>query len=83
LRSAVTVLLTGAMVPLALLPWGIGDVFSWLPFAAMASAPLRIYTGTGPALALLAMQAAWSLVLWPLAHRLWQANRERLVCYGG
>ncbi|HPL31003.1 MAG TPA: hypothetical protein PLG21_23405 [Anaerolineae bacterium] len=49
----------------------------------MASAPLRIYTGTGPALALLAMQAAWSLVLWPLAHRLWQANRERLVCYGG
>lgn len=83
LRSAVTVLLTGAMVPLALLPWGIGDVFSWLPFAAMASAPLRIYTGTGEPLALLAMQAAWSLILWPLAHGLWRANRERLVSYGG
>jgi len=82
-RSAVTILLTGALVPLAFMPWGIGEVFAWLPFAAMASAPLRIYTGTGPALALLAMQAAWSLVLWPLAHRLWQANRERLVCYGG
>lgn len=83
LRQAVTTLLSGALVPLALLPWRLGEVFSWLPFAAMASAPLRIYTGTGEPLKLLAMQAAWSLLLWPLAHSLWQANRQRLVCYGG
>jgi ABC-2 type transport system permease protein len=83
LRLAVTTLLTGALVPLALLPWGLGEVFSWLPFAAMASAPLRIYTGTGEPLRLLAMQAGWSLALWPLVHWLWRANRERLVCYGG
>ncbi len=83
MRAAVTTLLTGALVPLALLPWRIGEVFSWLPFAAMASAPLRIYTGTGEPLTLLAMQAAWSLLLWPLAHGLWRANRERMVSYGG
>ncbi|HUS14808.1 MAG TPA: ABC-2 family transporter protein [Chloroflexia bacterium] len=83
IRSAVTALLTGALVPLALLPWGLGEVFSWLPFAAMASAPLRVYTGTGEPLLLVASQLVWSVLLWPLAHWLWRANRERLLSYGG
>jgi len=82
-REALTVVLSGALVPLALLPWGLGDVFGWLPFAAMASAPLRIYTGTGAPGLLLALQAGWALALWPLAHWLWRANREKLVTHGG
>jgi ABC-type uncharacterized transport system permease subunit len=83
LRYATDVVLSGALLPLALLPWGLGDVFAWLPFASMASAPLQIYTGTGDALRLLAVQAAWAAVLWPLTLWLWRANRQRLVCYGG
>jgi ABC-2 type transport system permease protein len=83
MRSAATALLTGAVIPLALLPWGIGVVFDWLPFAAMASAPLQIYVGAGNAASLLAMQAGWALVLWPLAMILWRWNREKLVGYGG
>jgi ABC-2 type transport system permease protein len=83
LRSAVTLLLTGALVPLALLPWGMGSVLSWLPFASMASAPLRIYTGTGDPWSLLALQAGWSLLLWPLARWFWLHSRERVVSYGG
>lgn len=83
IRNAVSMLLSGALIPLALYPWGIGRVFEWLPFAATASAPLRVYTGTGDALTLLAMQVAWNLVLWPMAHWMWRSNRERLVCYGG
>ena len=83
LREAVTVLLSGALVPLALLPEGVGTLFSFLPFASIASAPLRIYTGTGSPLLLMSVQAAWSLLLWPLAGWLWRANRERLVGYGG
>jgi ABC-type uncharacterized transport system permease subunit len=82
-RSGVTGLLSGAMIPLALLPWGLGDLITWLPFAALASAPLRIYTGTGDPLPLLAGQVAWAAILWPLGGVLWRANRERLVCYGG
>jgi ABC-2 type transport system permease protein len=82
-RNAVTTLLSGAIVPLALLPQGVGAVFAWLPFASMASAPLQIYTGTGNPISLMALQAGWSVVLWPLAHWLWHASRERMVAYGG
>lgn len=82
-RRTLTVLLTGALLPLALWPWGLGCVFAWLPFASMAWAPLAIYTGMGDAWHLLAVQAGWSAVLWPLAHGLWRWHRERLVSYGG
>lgn len=83
MRAAVTVVLSGSLLPLALLPWGIGNVFAWLPFSSMASAPLQIYTGTGNAMLLLLVQAGWSVVLWPLALWLWHANREKVVGYGG
>jgi ABC-type uncharacterized transport system permease subunit len=82
-RVAISLLLSGALVPLALLPWNLGAILQWLPFAALASAPLRIYTGTGDARWLLALQVAWAVVLWVLARRLWQHYRERLVSYGG
>jgi len=82
-RAAMGSLLSGALLPLPLLPFGIGRVFEWLPFAAMASAPLQIYTGTGHPVPLLAMQAAWGMVLWPLAARAWTSTRERMLSYGG
>jgi ABC-type uncharacterized transport system permease subunit len=82
-RSVVGKLLSGAIIPLALYPWGLGAIFEWLPFAAMASAPLRIYTGTGPPLLLLLTQVAWALALWALASWLWRVSRERMVVYGG
>jgi len=82
-RQALVVLLSGAFLPLALMPWGLGKIFDWLPFAAMASAPLRIYTGTGRPAWLLATQLGWTLLLWPLASWLWRISRERMVSYGG
>jgi ABC-type uncharacterized transport system permease subunit len=82
-RNALELVLAGAVVPLALLPWGLGSLLAWSPFAAMASAPLRIYTGTGDPSALMIGQLAWALVLWPLAGWVWRARRERLVGYGG
>jgi ABC-2 type transport system permease protein len=83
IRTAVSTLPSGALLPLALLPWGIGKLFGWLPFASMASAPLRIYTATGNPALLLAIQAGWAVVLWPLARIMWRANRERMVSHGG
>lgn len=83
MRRALTRLLAGAVIPLALLPWGLGEIFQWLPFASLAWAPLAIYTATADAGGLLAGQVAWSLTLWPLALWMWRANREKMVAHGG
>lgn len=83
IRASIERVLSGSVVPLQLLPWGLGAAFAWLPFASIAAAPLRIYTGTGEPLSLLLVQLGWSVVLWPLAGWMWRANRERLVGYGG
>ena len=82
LRNAVTALLSGALLPLALLPWGIGRIFQWLPFASMASTPLRLYTGTGSPW-LLALQVGWAVFLGLAAAWAWRRSRERMVSYGG
>jgi ABC-2 type transport system permease protein len=83
LRTAIGTLLSGSLLPLALYPWGLGELFSWLPFAAMAWAPLAIYTGTGNTVSLLASQVVWAVILWPLADWYWRSNRENMVSYGG
>jgi ABC-type uncharacterized transport system permease subunit len=82
-RGSLFLIAGGSLIPLALLPWGLGDVFGWLPFASLAWAPLAIYTGMGEPLPLVATQLGWSLVLWPLASWLFRAHREKVVGYGG
>lgn len=82
-RAAIAMLLSGQLLPLAYYPAGIGEVFGWLPFAAMAWAPLAIYTGAGNPLFLLSAQLAWAAILWPVANWLWRINREKLASYGG
>ncbi len=83
MRSALTTLLSGALLPLALLPPAFGQVFAWLPFASMASAPLQIYVGMGDATSLLLIQLFWAVLLWLLAIWLWRIGREHMVSYGG
>ncbi len=83
LRNAIATVLTGAFLPYALLPFGLGKVFAWLPFAAMASAPLQIFTGTGDPLKLLAMQSFWAVTLTIIAAKVWNFSRERIVSQGG
>ncbi len=82
-RNAVVVVFSGAVFPLVLLPWNLGAVFEWLPFASVAWAPLAIYTGIGSAPKLIALQIGWALALGLFASRLWNSNREKLVGYGG
>jgi ABC-2 type transport system permease protein len=82
-RAVVQAVCSGASVPLALLPFHLGSVFTWLPFASAASAPLRIYTGTGDPLPLLALQLAWAIALAVAVRAAWSRNRERVALYGG
>lgn len=83
LKSAIAALLSGLVIPLPLLPWGLGEAFRWLPFAATAAAPLSVYTGAGDAAALVAVQLVWAVALWPLVGWLWRAHREQVAVYGG
>lgn len=83
IRTALTLLLSGAVIPLALMPWGLGNILQWLPFASTASAPLQIYIGVGNPALLLARQAVWAVILWLTTTWLWNINREKLTSYGG
>ena len=84
IRAALTVLLSGALIPLALLPFGIGRVLEWLPFAAVASAPLSIYTGTAENVAqIVLLQIIWCIILWTAAAYIWNKSRQKLVIFGG
>ncbi len=83
IRAGLATILSGALLPLQLLPWGLGDVFAWLPFASMASAPLRLYTGTGDPAFLIPIQLFWCAALWPVATWIWTVNREKLAFHGG
>jgi ABC-2 type transport system permease protein len=84
IRAAFVILLSGALIPLHLLPFGIGEVFKWLPFATMASTLLSIYAGTaGNAAQLILLQLGWAVILWVLASLIWRKNRQKLVVFGG
>lgn len=82
-REALIPLLSGAAIPLPLLPWSIGEVLAWMPFASMVSAPLLIYTAGGEVGRLLVLQAAWAAVLWPVTRYLWRRTAPRMVSFGG
>ena len=83
LRNALNSLLTGALIPFAVLPWGLGDILSLSPLGTLAGAPLAICTGLAQPWELLPAQILWNIVLWPLAMRCFAASQERMVSYGG
>ena len=83
LRNAVTLLLSGAVIPFDLLPWNMGAVLKLLPFGSLAAAPLAVFAGMAKAADVLPMQVFWNLVLWPLAALAFGRSREKMVSYGG
>jgi ABC-2 type transport system permease protein len=83
LRSAVTLLFSGSVIPLTLLPFGLGDAFKFLPFGILAAAPLSVFAGSVNPLDVLPLQVIWNIILWPLAALAFKASKERMVSYGG
>ncbi len=83
IREALSAMLTGALIPFAALPWGIGKWLALTPFGTLAGAPLSLYTGLSQPMELLPAQLIWTIVLWPLAFWAFHGSRERLVSYGG
>jgi ABC-2 type transport system permease protein len=83
LRTAVMLLFSGSVIPLDMLPFGLGEAFRLLPFGSLAAAPLSLYVGTEPAADIIPLQILWNTVLWPLAALAFKCTKERMVSYGG
>lgn len=82
-REAITALLSGLLIPFALLPKGVADVLSWLPFGSLANAPLSIFVGTGDAVPLIGLSVFWNVVLWPASIAFFRKSTEKMISYGG
>ena len=83
LRGAVTDILSGAVVPLALLPSPLAVVAHLSPFQAIVYIPLSLYLGRASALPELGIQLVWVIVLWFLARAVWASGLRRLTVLGG
>lgn len=83
IRESLNALLTGAVIPFAALPWGIGRWLSLSPLGTLAGAPLALFTGLESPAYLIPAQVLWTVTLWPLAIWLFGKSKERMVSYGG
>ncbi len=83
IRAAVVALFSGTVIPIRLLPLGIGEAMKYQPFACLGGAPLTLLTGAANAHDVLALQAVWNLILWPLALLIFKKSQEGMVSYGG
>ena len=83
IRMAVVALLSGTVIPISLLPFGLAEIFKYQPFAALGGAPLSIYVGSADIGLTLCLQVIWNLILWPLALIIFQKSQEGMVSYGG
>lgn len=83
LRRALTGLLTGAVIPFALLPGRLGEVLSLSPLGTLAGASLSLFVGTGDPAMLIPAQLLWTALLLPLSLYCFQRSTERMISYGG
>jgi ABC-2 type transport system permease protein len=83
IRAACTGLLSGAIVPLQLMPEGVAGVLQYLPFASMAFGPLQIYTGSGDTIRILLTQLIWLCVLLVALALFVPRTRDHIVSAGG
>lgn len=77
---------SGNLLPLTLFPDGWQRVVTLLPFAQLLDAPIRLYTGQSPlayAPRVIAVQAAWTLILVFLGLFMWKKHEKRLIVQGG
>jgi ABC-2 type transport system permease protein len=77
--------LGGVVVPLALMPGGVGDILQWLPFAYIYSLPVKIFQGLpGDQLVQgFAVQLLWVAVSALFFRWVWRKATRRYEVYEG
>jgi ABC-2 type transport system permease protein len=85
-REAVINILSGTIIPLAMMPGWLRVIADIAPMRGIVSTPLMIYLGKAEgadALTLLALSAGWLVVMWVFANWAWQAAFNRVEIQGG
>ncbi len=83
LKEVVVPLISGALVPHAMLPEGVARALSWLPTAGLATAPAAWWMGGAWPLEALALQVMWAVILCALAEVSWRRATQALTVVGG
>ena len=86
LALSISHLLSGLIVPLAFFPEPWDTVARALPFASMLQLPVDIFVGAASGseiVAVLAVQAAWAIILLGLGRLVLAAGTQKLVIQGG
>lgn len=85
-RSAITDILSGALIPLNLFPGLLRDIVMVLPFKNIVYVPLSIYLGKLEGMEMLyavMVQVIWFIILWFLARILFERAVRKLTIHGG
>ncbi|MFB6209509.1 MAG: ABC transporter permease [Candidatus Nanohaloarchaea archaeon] len=84
IRFMVTALLSGAMIPLYLIPENIVRFFRLTPFPSLVDAPISIYLGSSQGvLSVFAIQLFWIGFLLLFSQVLWKKAKKKLTVQGG
>ena len=83
MRMAITTVLSGTIIPIKLLPFGIAEAMKYQPFASLGGAPLSVFVGSADNNETITLQIIWNIVLWPTALLVWKKSQEGMVSYGG
>ncbi len=83
IRAAIVSLLSGTIIPISLLPYGIGVIMKYQPFACLGGSPLSIYVGSADPENVILLQLIWNMILWPVALLVFKKSQEGIVSYGG
>ena len=83
LASVVTMMATGALIPLSLFPPWLGDWLRLLPFASMLQRPIEMFLGQRGLIDVLVVQLVWLVVLELLVRTELFAARRKLEIQGG
>ena len=85
-QQAVIAILSGTLVPLALLPGWLQLVADVLPLRGIVATPVAIYLGTSTGLAVLGLvglQVAWLVLLWWVTDKAWLRAFRAVEIQGG
>lgn len=83
IRTAIVSVLSGTVIPIHLLPFGLADVMKFQPFASLGGAPLSLFVGAAEPCSVISVQILWNLILWPVVIVLFKKLQEEMVSYGG